>query len=377
LASRFDVRVVCGFTETSVDGVPDNELLNGVHVERVGRSMTGSASLAKRLTKGVALSTMLFRVALKRIAEGDGILVVTNPPMLPMLITIAARARRARLTLLVHDVYPQVLIAAGVTSQGSPMARAVQRMSDYVYRNAHRIIVLGRDMKQLIESRIDAAQRAKVLIIPNWGDIDDIQPMPRAHNPVLEKLGIDSAFVVQIMGTVGRTHALETLVDAAALLHDDASIQFLIIGDGARRAWLDSEIQRRGLRNVHTLGKVPWTGIAVHLAACDVSVIPYIKGMDGVSVPSRMYNVMASGRPIIAAAGDTSELARVVAEEKIGWVTPPGDGEALAEAIRAARGEPAELDEMGARARGAAVSKYSRDAVIQRYCGAFAAFTAD
>jgi glycosyltransferase involved in cell wall biosynthesis len=86
---------------------------------------------------------------------------------------------------------------------------------------------------------------------------------------------------------------------------------------------------------------------------------------------------MASGRPIIAAAGDTSELARVVVEEKIGWVTPPGDGEALAEAIRAARGEPAELDEMGARARGAAVSKYSRDAVIQRYCGAFAAFTAD
>jgi glycosyltransferase involved in cell wall biosynthesis len=352
--------------------VPDAEVLNGVRIERVGRSFTGAASLPVRLAKGVALSTLIFRRALQRISAGDDVLVVTNPPSLPMLVTLAAKQRRARLTLLVHDVYPQVLVAARVTSAGSLLARSVQRMSDYVYRSADRIVVLGRDMKQLIESRLPQAQASKVVIIPNWGDVDDIQATPRAANPVLQRLGIDNAFVVQLMGTIGRTHGVETFVDAATLLRDDASIQFLVIGDGARRAWVEAEVQRRGLTNIRVLGKVPWSEIGVHLAACDVSVIPYMQGMEGVSVPSRMYNVMASARPIIAAASPHSELAQVVVEEDIGWVVPPADGPALAAAVRAARGS-ADRAELGARARRAVCEKYSEHAIVMRYAELFGA----
>ena len=313
----------------------------------------------------------MVRRALQRISEGDDVLVVTNPPSLPMLVAIAAKQRRARLTLLVHDVYPQVLVAAGVTSSTSVLARAVQRMSDFVYRRADRIVVLGRDMNQLIASRLGTADASKVVIIPNWGDVEEIQPLPRRANPVLQRLGIDTAFVVQLMGTIGRTHGVDTLVDAATILREDTGIRFLVIGGGAKRPWLEQEVARRGLTNVHILDKVPWSDMAVHLAACDVSVIPYMARMEGVSVPSRMYNVMASGRPIIAAAGAASEVARVVTEERIGWVVPAGDAEALADAIQLARaGAP--LDRLGERSR-AASGRYTGREAIARYVTLFSA----
>jgi glycosyltransferase involved in cell wall biosynthesis len=103
------------------------------------------------------------------------------------------------------------------------------------------------------------------------------------------------------------------------------------------------------------------------LNACDISVVAFVKGMAGVSVPSRMYNVMASGKPILAVCDPESELARVVLEERIGWVVPPEDPTALAAAIDFARAQPAELAQMGVRARAAAVRSYSKAAVLDQY----------
>jgi len=204
--------------------------------------------------------------------------------------------------------------------------------------------------------------------IPNWGDIDSVSPLPRASNTVLASIGASDKFVVQYMGNMGRTHGVDTLAAAALRMRNIAGLHFLFIGWGARKAALEEMVAEERLSHVTVLPGCSQDELAMHANAADIVVIAFQEGMAGVSVPSRMYNVMAAGKPILAVAESHSELAYVVLEERIGWVVAPNDVEALAAAIEAAASlSKDDLDEMGARARIAAVSRYSKLPVIEAY----------
>jgi glycosyltransferase involved in cell wall biosynthesis len=185
---------------------------------------------------------------------------------------------------------------------------------------------------------------------------------------LLAELGLGTnRFVVQYAGNMGRTHGIEVLLDAAVLLKEEAEYQFLFIGSGAKKSWLEEQVARHDLRNVTILPNRPRSDQNNFLNACDVAIISFLSGMAGVSVPSRMYNVMAAGKPIIAVCDSESELALVVREEDIGWVVPPGDAQAIAGVIRAAHSDRRRLTEMGERARVAAVTKYPLSRAVESY----------
>jgi colanic acid biosynthesis glycosyl transferase WcaI len=131
---------------------------------------------------------------------------------------------------------------------------------------------------------------------------------------------------------------------------------------------LEREIGRRALDNVTLLPPCAREDLSMYLAACDLAVIAFLPGMAGVSVPSRLYNILASGRPVLAVAEPQSELSLVIREEEIGWTVPPAEPESVATAIATAVAAGAESRaRMGARARHAAESRYSRPAVIRSW----------
>lgn len=168
--------------------------------------------------------------------------------------------------------------------------------------------------------------------------------MPRGENALLRRLPVDSRFVVQYMGNMGRTHGVDLLAQAAKRLHGNDRIHFLFVGWGARKAALEEMVREGRLDRVTVLPGCAPEELPSYANACDLSVIAFQPGMAGVSVPSRMYNVMAAGKPILAVAAADSELARVVREESIGWVVPANDLGALVAAIeRAAATAPEEL----------------------------------
>src|SRR5207253_8495264 len=136
-------------------------------------------------------------------------------------------------------------------------------------------------------------------------------------------------------------------------LAGDASLQFMIFGAGARRGEVEHDIASRGLRNVTLLPPVAREELSASLNAADLAVVAMRGGMSGISVPSRLYNILAAGRPVIAIADDDSEIAMVVREEEIGWVVPPGDLAAFIGAIEDARRDRPRLDAMSRRARAA------------------------
>lgn len=372
LAGRYDVSALCGQPNYSARGTRalKQENRNGVTIHRAAGTVLDKNILLFRLVNVITLSISLFWQACRRLRPGDTAIVVTNPPLLPFLVAVACKLTGARCVLLIHDVYPNVLVAAGMVRENHWMVGLLERAVRWLYQHADHVIAIGRDMARLAESKMSGGSNgsghaARLSIIPNWGEVEEIQPLDKAGNTLLERLGLSGKFVVQYAGNMGRSHDLESLVECARVLRGDERFHFLLIGTGAKRAWLDR--QAEVLPNLTVLDPLPRADRDLVLSACDISVIPFVPGMFGVSVPSRMYNVMASGRPLVALCDRGSEVAAVIREERIGWVLDPGDIGGLADALRVSAEAPMLLSEMGARARAAVERKYTSAHVIRRY----------
>jgi colanic acid biosynthesis glycosyl transferase WcaI len=245
-------------------------------------------------------------------------------------------------------------------------------MSNKLYRYSYRIVVLGRDMRPLVLKKIDPQNAEKIVMIPNWSDIEDVYPLPRTDNTILKTMNLSNKWVITYAGNMGRTHGLDNIIKAAKKINRvEADIHFVMCGTGAKRSWLEAEVKKESLSNVTLLPSQPRAELNNLLNACDVAIISFMPGMAGVSVPSRMYNVLAAGKPIIAVADPTSELALVIKEEEVGWVIPPDQPDLLAEAIETAWMQRTCLKTMGENARAAAESKYTLSTIIAKYISLF------
>lgn len=368
LASHLEVNVICSQPTYASRGVrvPPVETRNGVHITRCRGTRFDKDFLPLRLLNIISITLSIFIKALVSIRRGEVVLAVTNPPALPFAAAIACWIRGARFFLLVHDVYPDALVCAGLLHRGSPLVWLIGRFEALIYSSANRIVVIGRDMKELLETRVGRAG-SKIVVIRNWADSEFVQPAARESNRLLMEIGLLDKFVIQYSGNIGRTHGIEHLVDCSQRFTEQAGVHFLFIGFGGKKEWLAGRIKEGTLNNATLIDYLPRSDLPVSLNACDIAVISFCDGMAGVSVPSRMYNIMAAGKPIIALTDTCSELARVISEENIGWVVAPGDVSALCEIIKKTKGYPGLLADMGRRARKAAEAKYSLDRVKRAY----------
>lgn len=367
LAQTGEVSVLCSQPTYSQRGIkaPTKEVHMGVKICRCWGAKLNKDLLPFRIINIVTISVSIFLSGLVRFRRDDKVIVVTNPPLLPFLITIASKLKHNRTILLVHDVYPEVLVASGILNPGSIVCKLIQSATRWLYETVKSVIVIGRDMKKIVVSKCGNAD--KVHLITNWADLDIVKPLEREENSVLKAHGLHDQFVVQYCGNFGRTHGLEYLLETAVETTNEENLHFLMVGSGARKIWLEKQVAVQKITNITILPRCQRDDLNETLNACDVAVISFVQGMSGVSVPSRMYNIMAAGKPILAIADADSELASVVIEENIGWVIPPGEIELLKSAINDAKSDRIRLKEMGQRARMVAESKYSFENIIYKY----------
>lgn len=345
---------------------PKEETHNGVMVRRCFGTRFNKDVLPLRLINITTLCWSIFINTLYRVSIRDQVIVVTNPPVLPVLVMIACRLRRVRVYLLIHDVYPDVLVACGLTNRQSIVNQVLGLIADVLYRSAKQIIVLGRDMKLRID-RTRGLSRGKTVIIPNWGDTELIHPASPTAHPLLVSLGLENAFVIQYSGNMGRTHGVEDILEAAVLIRNQDNLHFLFIGWGSKKRWLYNAVSEHRLSTVTILDNQQRTDLGSSLAACHVAVISLVSGMSGVSVPSRLYNILASGRAIIAICDADSEIAQLITEHAIGWVVPPNQAARLAQVFKEAESAREMLAEMGRRARYLVERQYTAQHTLNRY----------
>lgn len=372
LAASHDVRVLCSRPTYSERGqrVPWFERYKGVAIRRVRSSTFAKDWLPGRVINMLSFSVLVAAAALRNMRSDDALLVVTNPPLATLLLGIVARWKRAQSILLVHDVYPEVLHATGHLSVDSRLSRLMQQVMRWVFRNYDDVVVLGRDMAELIARKIGKDRR--IVIIPNWGDPIEVSPIPRSANPFAAEHGLSDRTVVQFSGNLGRTHDVETVLAAARRLRDRDTLRFLFVGYGGKTG-LIAEASAT-LPNILFAPRQPRSTLGAMLSCSDATLIAFTDNMLGVSVPSRMYNVMAASAPLIALADQQSELAQVVAEEECGWQLRTGDIDglcALLSFIDSPAGR-AEARRRGENGRLALLRRYTPDIVVAQFAALLA-----
>lgn len=368
LAKDYSVQAVCSQPTYSARGVkaPRRELRNGVRIWRCWSTTFNKDRLVLRLINILTICSTFFLKLLVSLRRGDQVIVLSNPPFLPFLVVFACRLHGAKCVLIVHDIYPETAIAPGLLRSGSLVSRVWDRATRWLFRSVDQLVVLGRDMEELVRRKLDGRPQ-RVEVIPNWADIEGVYPTPRSENRLLETTGLQGKFVVQLAGNLGKLQDIEMILEAAKCLRGEEDIHFLLIGSGSKKDWLARQIQELGLMNMTVLGHRPRHESVEFLNACDVALSALIFGLWGVSVPSRLYNIFATGKPIIAVSEPGSESARVVEEARVGWFVPCRDVAGLVAAIREARSDPARLVEMGRRARTLAETTYRKDLILDAY----------
>ncbi|MGE3465980.1 MAG: glycosyltransferase family 4 protein [Pyrinomonadaceae bacterium] len=368
LAATRSVKVITGQPKHMARGqmAPKREIRNDVEIFRAWGTTFDKNVLLFRLVNMLTIGISIFVKSLRLIRRGDHILVVTAPPSLPVTTTLAALLRGASFTLLVQDSYPEILIAVGAATPRSAFVRFVNFVNRWVYKYASKIIVMGRDMNELFAAKT-AGLDVPVVTIPNWADLESIHPTARNQNQLLDELGLSEKFVLLYAGNIGHPTDVETIIDAAGELIAEEDLHFIFIGAGAKKKWLEAAVAERSLKNVTILDYRPRAEQNIFLNACNVGLVALIKGMWGTAMPSRTYNIMAAGKPILALTETGSELARVIDEDGIGAYVAPGDAHGLANSIRRLQGSRVELVEMGNRARQAALAKYSLATAVEAY----------
>jgi glycosyltransferase involved in cell wall biosynthesis len=367
MAKTEEVHVLCNRSARQNNDLGnENSIRNHVLIKRVNASAFNKDILFLRLINIISLSVRIFLRLFQKLHRDDKVLVVTNPPALPFATALACCLKRAEYSVLMFDLYPEVLVATKILSKNNPITIILHWMTNIQFRYSQHIIVLGRDMSHLLYRKYRGTH-GRIIVIHNWGNIDVITPKNIGQNAIMKELSINGKFVVQYAGNIGRTHNVELLLECAELLKDKTDICFLFIGDGAKKKWLTESAKKRNLKNIVIKTFYSRERQSDVHNACDIAIVSFIPGMAGISVPSRMYNIMAAGKPILAITDPDSELAMVVQEENIGWVVTSYRARDIVDIILTAQRHDAILLEMGMRARKAAEEKYSFDKIIPLY----------
>jgi colanic acid biosynthesis glycosyl transferase WcaI len=330
LAAEMPVLVLSGTARSAAGGSTSSK---GPAVVEIRNRIPEKAALLKRAAAEASFAVRAFVALLKRLQRGDVAVTVTAPFMLPYAVAAAARLKRARSVLIMHDLYPDVLIMAGLLKPGSISAKAMRGANALMFRALDAVVTIGRDTEALL-LRYRGMTPDKVRFIPNWATLAPaVRPM-QPDNPWRRPYA--ARFVVGLSGNLGFTHDPLIVFEAARLLRDDPEIHFLLSGWGIGFERLKQMQSEANLANVTLVDRVGDESLEEFLAAANVWLIPYRKNVAGVSTPSRFYNLLAVGRPVILVSEPGAEAALTVTEHDVGWVVPPGKPDQLAKAIRQA-----------------------------------------
>ena len=346
--------------------LPGREVHRGVEINRAFSRKLSRDGQGSRLSNGVsvAVSTLLKMLTRKK---PDVMLVDSTSPFLMTVTWVLSKLRGVPYGVIVHDVYPEIAITVGVVGEKSMYARVWRAVYRRVYRSASRVVVLGRHMGQVVGSSLPNVQADKLIEIPNWADGDAIVPRSSDENPMRQELGLAKKLVVMYSGNMGVSHDMETLVDAADRLRDRDGVRFLFIGEGGRKDMVADLVRTKRLDNVTLLPYQPVERLPISLTCGDISLVTLERGMEGLSVPSKVYSSLAAGLAVIAVMGSNSEISDIIESHRCGYRVDQGDTDALVQAITTLEEDRHLLADMKQRARDGFDSGYSRELGVERY----------
>jgi glycosyltransferase involved in cell wall biosynthesis len=362
LARDYDVEVVTGVLHGHEDE-PRHSERHGVRISRVASTSYERSRLGRRAVNYFSYLGSALQQALSG-PKPDLVLCMTDPPIIGDLGVVVGRRVGAPVLVISQDVFPE--IATELDRLTNPAVVGVLRTLVGAYlKRADRIVAIGETMRERLVEK--GAPPDRLRVIPNWVDTQELTPQPR-DNEWARQHDLVGKFVVMHSGNVGHAQDLDSLVRAATFLRDREDVKVVIAGFGARHAEMVALARRLEVED--TVRFLPYqkrSRLPLSLSSADVHVVGLAKGLSGYVVPSRLYGILAAGRPVIVAAEDESETARIVREVGCGIVLPPSRPDLLARTVREAADGVHDLDAMGRLGRTYVEQEADRVVAMERY----------
>lgn len=332
------------------------EVQGKVVVERVGATAYPRHRMRRRLTN--YLSYLVLAIPRTLTINADVILAMTDPPLVGIAAALVARLCHRPFVYSIQDLHPDMAVASGLV-QASPVIALWENLHRWALRQADRVIVLGEDMGERIVEK--GVKPGRVVVVRTGAHIPE--SLPSCDHPVVQEIRSGFNFVILHAGNLGFYGAWDALIKAAILLEGE-DVGFVFVGEGAakpmvRRLASSCEIVR--FLPFRPPDEVPYV-----LAAGDIHVVTIRRGIEGMVVPSKLYPLLAAGRPVLAIAPESSDVARIVTRSGCGVVADPDDPASVVEAIRMLVRDKKKLEQMAERAR-AIAPEYERKKQLERF----------
>jgi colanic acid biosynthesis glycosyl transferase WcaI len=329
-----------------------------VVVERVGSTAFPRQRMRRRVANYLSYVSLAFPRALA--IKADLILAMTDPPFAGIVGAAIARMKGIPFVYNIRDLYPDMAVGGKIVRPRTWVGMW-ERMHRRALRAAERIIVLGDDMRDRIVAKGVNPQR--VVVVRDGTSTSFVPAQP--DDPAIREIRGSAEFVVLHAGNLGFYGAWNTLIEAARMLPRNG-IRLVFVGDGANRTQLEES--SRSCDIVKFLPFRPAKDIPGVMAAGDVHVVTIRRGLDGVVVPSKLYSILAAGRPVLVVAPEETDAARIVRASGCGMVVDPDNPAQVVAAIHSLKSDPQRLAAMGRRAREAA-EKYAREDELEKFVG--------
>lgn len=360
LSENYHVKVICN---TNIEKHNELDILN-LSIARVKEVKLNKNNILLRIFKFLLSSIKLVIVTNQNIKNQTQVFSVTNPAFIIVFLAILKKYKKFNYTLLVYDVFPENLIAAKIFKKEAFLYKVVKRVYDWAYLKADRLIVIGRDMDEIIRKKTN--NKVPIFLIQNWCDYNQITSTHKCENIILKNLGIEDKKVFLFAGNLGRVQGIQNILKSAELVNNPDFV-LLFIGDGAMKEDIQQHIKSSKMNNVVYAGYFPMDEQNVFLNACDVAIVSLADSMYGLGVPSKSYFNMAAAKPILYIGDEKSEIARVVSENNIGWIVEDGKVEKLAKLFSNLTVNDMDYAEFGMRARNVVKKYFSQEIILSKY----------
>lgn len=370
LTQKYKVEVVCGAPVYDLDSRKStiNDLDESIVVDRIKGFRINKNNLISRALRFVHLSINMSLRLLFKVKKNDKVFIVTNPAPLILFSSLIKKLKNYELIILVHDVFPENTIPSGVIpSKTSITFKFSKVLFDKAYSIADLLIVLGRDMEETITNKIIRFNPTpNIQIIENWGDTKEIKPLDRNESKTVRKKN-ERKINFLYAGNLGRLQGLMKFLDIVKEVKNDL-IHFKFRGDGALKKEIEEFVKKNNLTNISLGLSYRRDEQEDILNDCDIALILLAEGMKGLGVPSKAYNIMAAGKPILFIGDAESEISLLIKEMNIGISFDFSEKQKIIKYLEDLKlQDVVKYDRMGKDSRILAEEKFSEDIILEKF----------
>ena len=365
-AAGYSVDVLCGYPREYLDGsdIPVEETVEGIRIRRLKYLQMDRSGFLGRIVNYFSFTLMVL-LNLPKLGQYRSIVVYSNPPILPWIVSWAKALFGTKIVFVSYDLYPEVATVTETLRQGHPICKLMNHINRCICRRADRIVALSGEMKTyLLNHRDYPAQNVRV--IPNWYADHGMVAPNRERNPFREVT--KGWFTVAYFGNMGTMQDMDTLLQAVRELKNE-DVFFLFAGHGNKMEKLRKTVQSEGIENIAVYPFLHGQDFQHALEISDCALVTLVQGATGLCVPSKTYSYMMQGIPLLAVM-DEGDIVSDIQQGAGRWVRN-GQGALLARHIREMKADPELVGQMRRVCRKLYEEKYTEEICTQQYVSLF------